>query len=630
MRWLQARPWERKAARVVGWVGGVSLLAAGGAGLAAAITTSPSTQTFTYTAQGTTVVVPDRTFTQTVTIPTVTVTTTVGATTTQPTPDTGVVRAAFYYGWFPEAWTQQGISPFTHYHPTLGFYDSSSTAVLDQQIAWMQDAGLNAMIASWWGPGSQTDNRIPTILGELHKANLKLALYYEIGSGTPTSVQSDLDYIAAKYTDDPSYLHRGGKPVLFTFNADGCDNVAKVIAAAQGRFYIDAKVFSGFRTCTAQPDSWHQYGPAVAESHFAGYSFTVSPGFWKANETTPRLARDLARWRTNVADMVASGEPWQLVTTFNEWGEGSSIEPATEWGTDYLNALRDAIANPSPTTTAATTTAPTTTQATTNAATTTAPTTTAMTTTAPTTTAAATAIKHVVFVLEENHPIGSIIGSSSAPYINSLAAKYGLATNLSAETHPSLPNYIALTSGSTQGITDDAGPSSHPLAVDNLFNQMETAGLSWGSFQEHLGTSDYLVRHDPSAYYADLSHKSVDLTKIDVNNLPAFSFVTPDRYDDMHDGTVAQGDTWLKNWLPTLLAGTDYKSGDTLIVVTWDEGNSTDNHVATILINPAISAVKSATAYTHYSILKLTEDLLGVPRLGHAGSAASMRAAFGL
>jgi hypothetical protein len=106
------------------------------------------------------------------------------------------------------------------------------------------------------------------------------------------------------------------------------------------------KVFSGYRTCTSQPDGWHQYGPASAEDSQAGYSFTISPGFYKANEATPRLARDLTRWNQNIQDMVASGAPFQLVTTFNEWGEGTAVESAQEWATPsgygaYLDALHN-------------------------------------------------------------------------------------------------------------------------------------------------------------------------------------------------------------------------------------------------------------------------------------------------
>ncbi len=356
------------------------------------------------TAQTTTVVAPTTTTSSTPTTTSNLTTTT--PTTTLPaagTPGVGPIRAAFYYPWFPSAWVQQGLNPFTHYRPTLGYYDGSASSVIEQQMRWMSDAGLNAAIASWWGPGSNTDLKVPTILSTLHASGLplKLSLYYEAGNGVPSAstLSSDLDYIYSHYASDSSFLHVNGKPVLFVYNggASGtsCSVVPPFKAASAGRFYLDLKVFTGFRNCADQPDSWHQYGPATASSWQKGYSYTVSPGFFKANESTARLARDPVRWAQNVHDMVASGEPWQLVTTFNEWGEGSSVEPAAGWtsasgaGT-YLDALRQAIGAPTPpppppaptTTTAVTTTAVTTTAVTT----TTAATTTNVTTTTPTTT----------------------------------------------------------------------------------------------------------------------------------------------------------------------------------------------------------------------------------------------------
>ncbi len=285
----------------------------------------------------------------------------------------GAIRAAFYYPWFPAAWNQQGMSPFTHYHPTLGLYDGAATTVIAQHMKWLADAGVNAAIASWWGPGSNTDLKIPTILSTLHSIGspVRLSLYYEVGNGLPaaSTVASDLGYIYSHYASDPSFLRVNGKPVLFVYNGGtgaSCTAASTLRAASAGRFYLDLKVFSGYKTCSDQPDSWHQYGPASAESWQKGYSFTISPGFYKANETTPRLARDPARWEQNVKDMIASGERWQLIATFNEWGEGTSVEPATEWSSTsglgtYLDTVKrvlgvTAAPPPPPTTTTVTTT----------------------------------------------------------------------------------------------------------------------------------------------------------------------------------------------------------------------------------------------------------------------------------
>jgi len=255
------------------------------------------------------------------------------------------IRAAFYYPWFPEAWTQQGMHPYSHYTPTLGFYDSSDKTIEAKHVAAMRAAGLDAGIASWWGPHTPTDARIAALLSAASGTTFRWALYYEKeGDSDPTvgQIHADLSYIAAHYGNAPSFLRVDGRPVVFVYASatDGCamaDRWAR--ANAQHTFYVVLKVFSHFRTCASQPDSWHQYEPARASVPQKGYSFTISPGFWKFGETAPRLARDPSGWATNVQQMVASGAPWQLVTTFNEWGEGTAVESSTSWNTTYLDVL---------------------------------------------------------------------------------------------------------------------------------------------------------------------------------------------------------------------------------------------------------------------------------------------------
>jgi hypothetical protein len=110
--------------------------------------------------------------------------------------------------------------------------------------------------------------------------------------------------------------------------------------------YVDLKVFPGYRAAAGAAQSWHQYAPAYADDDRPGASYTVSPGFFKANEQIPRLDRDLARWKTSVGAMVRSHAPWQLITSFNEWGEGTAVEPASEWASPsgfgaYLDVLHE-------------------------------------------------------------------------------------------------------------------------------------------------------------------------------------------------------------------------------------------------------------------------------------------------
>lgn len=259
------------------------------------------------------------------------------------------IRAAFYYPWFPQAWTQQEIYPYTNFNPSLGFYDLGDQVILKQQIAAMKYGKIQAGIASWWGRGTNTDNRMPTILQASAGTGFLWSIYYEPeGQGNPTAtqIQNDLIYIRDHYSSDPSYLKIGGRFVVFAY-ADPADNCAMADRWAQANTvnaHIVLKVFSGYKTCASQPDGWHQYGPAVAEDSQTGYSFSISPGFWKVGESA-RLTRDLARWAQNIQNMLASNAPWQLITTFNEWGEGSIVESAREWSTASYGSFLDALHN---------------------------------------------------------------------------------------------------------------------------------------------------------------------------------------------------------------------------------------------------------------------------------------------
>jgi hypothetical protein len=261
------------------------------------------------------------------------------------------VRAAFYYPWFSEAWNQSGMNPFTHYHPSAGFYNGASQAVVANQIAAMQYGKIGLGIASWWGQGTGTDAKIPTLLSAAAGTGFKWAFYYELeGTNDPSvsQIQSDLTYINSHYGSNPSTYRIGGRPVIFVYAqpADGCGMVTRWAQAnASGADYVVLKVFPGYAACSGQPNGWHQYSPAVAEDHQAGYSFSISPGFWLATGSV-RLARDTMRWQQEVRDMVASREPWQLITTFNEWGEGTAVESATEWASAtgygaYLDILHN-------------------------------------------------------------------------------------------------------------------------------------------------------------------------------------------------------------------------------------------------------------------------------------------------
>jgi hypothetical protein len=248
---------------------------------------------------------------------------------------------------------------------------------------------------------------------------------------------------------------------------------------------------------------------------------------------------------------------------------------------------------------------------------------------------------HVVWVVMENTAYSSIIGASKAPYINQLARQCGSATNFEAEAHPSLPNYIAMTSGSTQRITDDDGPSSHRLNVASIFSQAGSG--HWRALEESMpsrcdrsDSGDYAVRHNPAAYYTNL-RTDCPAQDVPLQATPQvsarFTFVTPNLCHDMHDCNVQTGDRWLRTFLPKVFATAQYKTGRTAVFLAWDEDDGRQsNHIATLVVAPSVRrGTRAATKFTHYSLLRTTEELLGLrPFLGRAATATSMRTAFNL
>lgn len=262
------------------------------------------------------------------------------------------IRAIFYYPWFPSAWDQLGYNPFTRYTPELGFYDSDDNAALVQHMKWIRSAGIDAVIISWWGqpPGEwwNADYYWKFALDAALQVGLKACIYYEWeGYDNPSAAQiaDDLDYLADLMAH-PAYLHVDGRPVVFVFSAGDTssgDVTTRWSQATSGytTHYVSLKKFTGYASEPDQPDSWHEYDIART-TQVAGHSYIIMPGWWRIDEVNPRLTRDLAAWQANVASMVASGEPWQLIISFNEFSEGTIIEPSEELGSAYLDALAGA------------------------------------------------------------------------------------------------------------------------------------------------------------------------------------------------------------------------------------------------------------------------------------------------
>ncbi|MGW3269218.1 alkaline phosphatase family protein [Streptomyces sp. NPDC001056] len=239
---------------------------------------------------------------------------------------------------------------------------------------------------------------------------------------------------------------------------------------------------------------------------------------------------------------------------------------------------------------------------------------------------------HVVVVVFENHADSQVIGSSSAPYINSLKSGGAYLSQSYAITHPSQPNYFALFSGSTQGITTDSCYTPGFSSAPNLASEVIAAGRSWASYNESLpsqgsttcSSGKYARKHNPWFGFSNVptsSAKTFAQFPTDYSTLPQMSFVIPNLCSDMHDCSVATGDTWLKNNLGAY--ATWAKAHNSLLVVTFDEDDSQNgNRIATVLYGqPVVAGSSSATTYNHYDMLRTLEDSQGLSV--HAGNAAS-------
>ncbi|MEA2704784.1 MAG: phosphatidylinositol-3-phosphatase [Actinomycetota bacterium] len=256
-----------------------------------------------------------------------------------------------------------------------------------------------------------------------------------------------------------------------------------------------------------------------------------------------------------------------------------------------------------------------------------------------------TTYRHVIWIWMENHRRSQVIGSRAAPYISTLATGCASAADYRSVGSPSLPNYLGATSGSTQGVRDDGSPSSHPLSADNLFRQVRSAGGTAQTFAEAMPApctlvtrGRYAVKHNPAAYYVGADDRAAcrrdnvplgTLTSgafadaLDHDRLATFTFVEPDLCNDTHDCAVAVGDRWVSSWMARITASPAYQSGSTAVFLMWDEPTP----MPFVAVAPSIApGTVIGPAIDHYAILRLTEDLLGLPvHLARAVEAPDIR-----
>ncbi len=267
----------------------------------------------------------------------------------------------------------------------------------------------------------------------------------------------------------------------------------------------------------------------------------------------------------------------------------------------------------------------------------------------PELTTATSGPSHIAVIVFENHEVDAILGpNSDAPYFRSLAKSSVNLTGLYATSHPSLPNYLALTSGSTHDITSDC--TTCFVHARNIVDQLEHAGISWKAYMESIPgpcstepyAGMYALKHDPFLYYDDVRNNPdrcnnvVPLhqlsTDLNADALPGFAWITPNLCHDMHDCSVATGDRFLRTWAPRIVAGL---GTDGILIVLFDEGDTSagccggqaaGGHIVGIITGPGAGlGVTIGTRVDQYSVLKLIEDAWGLPELGAAASAPAIR-----
>lgn len=257
------------------------------------------------------------------------------------------------------------------------------------------------------------------------------------------------------------------------------------------------------------------------------------------------------------------------------------------------------------------------------------------------------AFAHVFVLVMENKAFDQVIGSPAAPYLNGLASRYALATGYTAVTHPSQPNYLALWSGSTQGVLSDA---THDLTGRTLADEIEASGRTWRVAAQNVpldcykgstasggedGPGTYARKHEPAISFTSISGNPsrcasiTDLSHFDPN-AGNFWLIVPNLCNDTHDCSVATGDAFLRGFLPMILDSPAFS--DSVVFVTWDEGvggAGGGGRVPLLAISPrSLGVGTSSVAHDHYSLLRTIEDAWGLPCLANACRANDLRELF--
>ena len=246
--------------------------------------------------------------------------------------------------------------------------------------------------------------------------------------------------------------------------------------------------------------------------------------------------------------------------------------------------------------------------------------------------------RHVYVVILENHSYGDIVGDPAAPYLNSLLARGGLATQWYGIAKPSQPNYLALFAGETLNVQDNL---PHDFQERTLADQLEEHGLTWREFAENVppgcftgatakdgsdGPGTYARKHAPAISFRQIAENPTRCANItDLSHFTAgaatFNLIIPNLCHDMHDCPVADGDAFLARFIPRIIDAPDWGPDD-LLVITFDEGHTGDQRISTIIVSDAVAGgFRSAVRHDHYSLLRTLEASWGLGCLGDACTA---------
>jgi len=269
------------------------------------------------------------------------------------------IRGIFYYPWFPETWTVESQHVF--YKVSDGYYSSGDGFIQRKHVETLHHIRTDIAIASWFGPNSHLDRaRITNMMVETSKfyenkknsdSVVKWTVYHEEefrSNPSINEIRQDLEYLKKWFVWRDTWAYIDDRPVIFVYNEGNCDVTRRWVKANSNKeWYIVLKVFGNDEDCPYQPDGWHQYGPSTGVQRHRGLSYVIAPGFWRADENEPASPRfSKEEWYSMVQNMVKSNEPFQLIISFNEWGEGTAIESAEEWSSSsghgyYIDALHD-------------------------------------------------------------------------------------------------------------------------------------------------------------------------------------------------------------------------------------------------------------------------------------------------